>query len=129
MNDDNINDEAIGHGHSMTAFTKEKDDSLSERGTVSSPLILVRSLVRTYEQPSGEVRALDGVDLEVSRGEFTALMGPSGSGKTTLLNCLGALDVPSEGEIYLNGQLLSDMKRRERAELRRDGIGFMQECG
>jgi putative ABC transport system ATP-binding protein len=71
------------------------------------------------------VRALRGVDLEVREGEFMALVGPSGSGKTTLLNLIGALDVPTSGDLLVLGQQIATLSRRERADLRLRSIGFV----
>jgi putative ABC transport system ATP-binding protein len=71
------------------------------------------------------VRALDDVDVDIERGEFVAIMGPSGSGKSTLLHMLGALDVPDEGEVLLNGQELSKLSRSDLALVRRRHIGFV----
>jgi putative ABC transport system ATP-binding protein len=75
----------------------------------------------------GEVRvtALDGISLQVERGEFVVVLGPSGSGKTTLLNMIGALDAPSEGQIQINGANLSNGKRAEQFKFRREAIGFV----
>ncbi len=71
------------------------------------------------------MRALRGVDLEVREGEFLALVGPSGSGKTTLLNLVGALDVPTSGDLLVLGQQIAILSRRERADLRLRSIGFV----
>lgn len=72
-----------------------------------------------------EIRALDNVSISVEEGEFVALVGSSGSGKTTMLNLLGGLDVPTEGEIYIQGRSLSGMNREERTIFRRRNIGFV----
>jgi putative ABC transport system ATP-binding protein len=71
------------------------------------------------------VNALRGLDLEVRRGDFLAIVGPSGSGKTTLLNLIGALDVATSGEVSVFGRDLSTLSRRERAELRLRSLGFV----
>jgi len=71
------------------------------------------------------VKALNGISLTVDRGDFISIMGPSGSGKTTLLNLIGALDVPTKGEIYINGNNLSSLKDAELTLLRRFDIGFI----
>jgi ABC-type lipoprotein export system ATPase subunit len=68
---------------------------------------------------------LDGVDVDIEQGEFVAVMGPSGSGKSTLLHMLGALDVPDEGEVLLNGQSVSKHSRAELATIRRRHVGFV----
>ena len=72
-----------------------------------------------------EVRALDGVDLDIHEGEFVAIMGPSGSGKSSLMNLIGALDRPSSGEMWINGRALSEMSRDELADLRNETLGFV----
>jgi putative ABC transport system ATP-binding protein len=91
----------------------------------NDPLIEVRQLTREYL--SGEVRiaALRGVSLTIQPGEFVAIMGPSGSGKSTLLNMLGAIDVPTSGQIFLNGQNLSELNDDAQTILRRRKIGFI----
>ena len=88
-------------------------------------IVRVEGLKRAYQQADRAVYALNGVDFEVKRGEFSALMGPSGSGKTTLLNCVGALDLPTEGEVWVRGRALSTLSKRDRATLRRDEVGFV----
>jgi ABC-type lipoprotein export system ATPase subunit len=85
-------------------------------------IIETRDLVKVYGN-GDEVRALDGVDMRVGRGEFVAVMGPSGSGKSTLLNMLGALDLPTEGQVLVNGQDLS--KVRDLDTFRARTVGFV----
>ncbi|HEY5310956.1 MAG TPA: ABC transporter ATP-binding protein [Pirellulales bacterium] len=87
----------------------------------NQPLVRVDQVTRKYAD--GGVTALANVSLEIHRGEYLAIMGPSGSGKSTLLNLLGALDVPTEGEIYFEGQPLS--KCRDLARIRAQKIGFV----
>jgi putative ABC transport system ATP-binding protein len=82
-------------------------------------------VTKTYETRGVRTEALRGVDLELLEGEFTALSGPSGSGKTTLLNLFGALDIPSEGTIRLDGQDLGSLSGRELSELRLHKLGFV----
>jgi putative ABC transport system ATP-binding protein len=84
-----------------------------------------RGVTKIYDTRGVETRALDGVDLEIDEGEFTALSGPSGSGKTTLLNLFGALDDPSAGEIVLDGQRLADLSAGQLSELRLRKLGFV----
>ena len=88
-------------------------------------VVALESVTKVYRQGSLEVEALRGLDLEIGRGEFTALVGPSGSGKTTLLNLVGGLDSPTSGAIAVEGVSLGDLNRRELSELRRDRIGFV----
>jgi len=72
--------------------------------SMSVPLVSIRNLERHYQMPSGAVKALDGIDFEISEGERVILLGPSGSGKTTLLNCLSALDTPTSGTYMFDGK-------------------------
>ena len=78
-----------------------------------------------YKLGKRSVNALNGISLNVNRGDFISIMGPSGSGKTTLLNLIGALDVPTKGEIYINGYNISSLKDAELTRLRRFEIGFI----
>jgi len=82
-------------------------------------------LVRNYEIGAEVVHALRGVDLQVRRNEFVAVMGPSGSGKSTLMNLIGCLDTPTAGEYWLNGQRVSDLRDHELARIRNREIGFV----
>jgi putative ABC transport system ATP-binding protein len=88
---------------------------------MSEPAIRLRGVRRHYDD--GRVEALRGIDLEVARGEFVALMGPSGSGKSTLLNLIGAMDLPSEGEVWLDGVLLR--AARDLDDVRARKVGFV----
>ncbi len=83
-----------------------------------------RSVLKTYQTDSGTIDAVDEVSLQVSAGEFVALVGPSGSGKTTMLSMLAALLQPSGGSILLDGSDLASMGEVERVALRREKIGF-----
>jgi len=91
----------------------------------SGPIIRVRGLQKTYKTGDVPVQALRGVDLEVARGEFLAVIGPSGSGKSTLFHILGGLAPPSDGEVWIDGQNLRHMSESERTELRQKKIGFV----
>jgi putative ABC transport system ATP-binding protein len=93
--------------------------------TGTRPLISCRGLTKVYRMGDQEVRALDGVDLDIHEGEFVAIMGPSGSGKSSLMNLIGALDRPSSGEMWINGRALSEMSRDELADLRNEALGFV----
>jgi putative ABC transport system ATP-binding protein len=106
--------------------TQEPEAIRSPRADESSaPLISAKGVTRVFGEGAASVRALRGVDLSVGAGEFVALVGPSGSGKTTLLNLLGALDVPTEGELFVLGKDLSTLTRTQRSELRLHQIGFV----
>ena len=87
--------------------------------------IKLKGVRRLFMSGEHTVRAVDGVDLDLERGEFAALAGPSGSGKTTLLNLIGGLDRPDEGVIYIDGTSTSDRTDDELTELRLNNIGFI----
>ena len=88
-------------------------------------VILTHKLTRDYDMGSEVVRALRGVDIQIRRNEFVAVMGPSGSGKSTLMNLIGCLDTPSAGEYWLNGQKVSDHSDDDLAHIRNKEIGFV----
>jgi putative ABC transport system ATP-binding protein len=92
---------------------------------MGDPVLVARGVTKVFQLGPQEVHALRGVDLEVRGGEFMALVGPSGSGKTTLLNLVGALDVPTSGELIVLGRHIGALSRRERADLRLRSIGFV----
>jgi putative ABC transport system ATP-binding protein len=89
--------------------------------------IVIRTydLWKTYIMGDQEIHAVSGVDIEIRRGEYVAIMGPSGSGKSTLMNLIGCLDTPSKGLYYLNGNLVSEMTDDELARIRNKEIGFV----
>jgi putative ABC transport system ATP-binding protein len=89
------------------------------------PVLAARDVAKTYHCGGVQVRALDGVDLAVERGEFVAIMGPSGCGKSTLLNLLAGFDRPSAGEVWLGGQRIDGLSEAQLARLRRRRIGFV----
>jgi putative ABC transport system ATP-binding protein len=91
----------------------------------SNPIVQLVDLKKYYYQGNETIRAVDGIDLIVEPGEFTALSGPSGSGKTTVLNLIGALDDPTDGKILIEGRDLAAMSRSEKSRFRRDRIGFV----
>lgn len=90
-----------------------------------SPIARIRQLSKIYGQGSTEVRALDGVDLDLGRGELTAIMGPSGSGKSTLMHCVVGLETPTSGTVDIGGRTVTGMKQSELTAFRRDHIGFI----
>jgi ABC-type lipoprotein export system ATPase subunit len=90
-----------------------------------SPLVRTEGLERVYRVGARKVHALQSISLEAGRGQFVALRGRSGSGKTTLLNCIGGLDRPSAGRVWVAGQDLSRMSEWRRVRLRRKKIGFV----
>ena len=87
-------------------------------------LVEVRDMCKIYNPGENEVRALDHVNLKISRGEFVAIIGHSGSGKSTLMNMLGCLDVPTSGSYYLNGKDVSHLTDDELSDIRNLEIGF-----
>jgi ABC-type lipoprotein export system ATPase subunit len=91
----------------------------------SESIVRTEALTRVYRVGAREVHALQGVSLAVERGRFVALRGRSGSGKTTLLNCIGGLDRPTSGQVWLEGQDVTRMRERKRVRLRRRKIGFV----
>lgn len=88
-------------------------------------LIETKNLWKTYVMGHEEVHALRGVSMKIEKGEYVAIMGPSGSGKSTLMNLIGCLDTPSQGDYFLNGNLVSAMNDDELAAIRNREIGFV----
>jgi len=82
-------------------------------------------LVKCYGNGQSQVRALDGISIEIPPGSFTAIMGPSGSGKSTLLHCMAGLDSADEGQVWIGGEEITSMPDRQLTRLRRDRIGFV----
>src|SRR6202045_4360124 len=91
----------------------------------NSSLIQVRDLDKTYRRGGEEIHVLQGLNLDVEKGEFIAFMGPSGSGKTTLLNLLGGLDVPTRGSITVAGDEITNMSANRLTEWRARHVGFI----
>jgi len=90
-----------------------------------TPLIRLADVSKVYHLESGDFTALNHISLEISEGEFVALMGPSGSGKSTLMNQVGILDVPSTGELFIAGKNVAGLTNLERTHMRRDVIGYV----
>ena len=88
-------------------------------------LIETRDLWKTYHMGSEEIHALQGISIQIERGEYVAIMGPSGSGKSTLMNLIGCLDTPSRGSYLLNGQQVRELEDDELARIRNEEIGFV----
>ena len=88
-------------------------------------MIETKNLIKEYEVGSQKVRALNGINLSVDKGEFISIMGPSGSGKTTLMNIIGCLDTPTDGSYSLNNQFVSKLSDNQLAKIRNKEIGFV----
>jgi putative ABC transport system ATP-binding protein len=112
----------------MAVFTPVLRD-LEEKESFMTPsadcMISVQELWKTYEMGSEQVHALRGVNIQIERNEYVAIMGPSGSGKSTLMNLIGCLDSPSKGNYWLNGNLVSELDDDELARIRNKEIGFV----
>ena len=98
---------------------------MSEPAAGAVPLIRLRGITRVYGRGEAEVRALDGVDLDIAAGDFVAIMGPSGSGKSTAMNVIGCLDTPTGGEYLFQGVAVQSLTHDQRALLRRRHLGFV----
>lgn len=98
---------------------------MSDEQSNAEILIRARQLTRVYRVGGQDVRALDGIDLEIMRGEFVALVGPSGSGKSTLLSLMGGLDRPSSGQIWVADVELGAANEKQLVDYRRERIGFI----
>ncbi|MCP4271518.1 MAG: ABC transporter ATP-binding protein [Gammaproteobacteria bacterium] len=88
-------------------------------------LLSIRDVTRIYTMGDQEVRALNGVSLNIGKGDYIAIMGPSGSGKSTLMNMIGCLDVPTSGSYLLEGQSVGEMTEDQLAEIRNQKVGFV----
>ena len=108
----------------MATATQElidRGEQLKREGIV----IRTYDLWNTYVMGDQDIHAVTGVDIQIRRGEYVAIMGPSGSGKSTLMNLIGCLDTPTKGHYYLNGKLASEMVDDELARIRNKEIGFV----
>ena len=88
-------------------------------------IVTVHNLKKYFGKGENQVRALDGIDLAIEKGKFTAIIGASGSGKTTLLNMIGGMDIPDEGEVTVDEVSLRGLKEKELAVFRRSKVGFI----
>jgi putative ABC transport system ATP-binding protein len=108
-------------------MTKEVDEAVELGEQLKRDGVVIRTydLWKTYIMGDTEIHAVSGVDIEIRRGEYVAIMGPSGSGKSTLMNLIGCLDTPTKGRYYINGRLVSSMNDDELARIRNKEIGFV----
>jgi len=93
--------------------------------SVAEPIVRIRDLVKEYRRGAEVVRVLDGLSLDIDRGDYVALMGPSGSGKSTLLNLIGGLDRPTSGMLEVDGQRVDELGDTALARWRADHVGFV----
>lgn len=100
-------------------------ESFSQDLVDSGVVIKTEGLTKVYEMGAEQVHALRGIDVEIRKGEYVAIMGPSGSGKSTLMNLIGCLDSPSSGKYWLAGKLVSELDDDELAYIRNKEIGFV----
>ena len=107
--------------HAAVIDKAERGEQLRREGVI----IRTWDLMKTYVMGDQTIHAVAGIDIEIKKGEYVAIMGPSGSGKSTLMNLIGCLDSPSSGLYYLNGNLVSDMADDELARIRNQEIGFV----
>ncbi len=90
-----------------------------------TPVIDIRDITKTYQMGEMSLDVLKGITLQIEPGEFLSIMGPSGSGKSTLMNILGALDRPTNGDYFLDGESVADLNERQLARIRNHKIGFV----
>ena len=105
----------------LAADAVDRGEKLKSEGIV----IRTYDLWKTYTMGDQTIHAVSGVDIEIKRGEYVAIMGPSGSGKSTLMNLIGCLDTPTKGQYFINGNLVSEMTDDELARIRNKEIGFV----
>jgi len=101
------------------------DDGRTARDAGRDAVVAARGVTKRYGEGDAAVEALRGADVDLRRGEFTAIMGPSGSGKSTLMHILAGLDRPTAGTIVIDGREIGALKDRELTKLRRDKVGFI----
>jgi len=109
----------------MAAVAEKEAIRLGEQLKRDGIVIRTYNLWKTYVMGDTEIHAVSGVDVEIKRGEYVAIMGPSGSGKSTLMNLIGCLDTPTSGQYYINGNLVSDMGDDGLPRIRNKEIGFV----
>jgi putative ABC transport system ATP-binding protein len=106
-------------------MTTEKPDAAAVKASAENMLIHAENITKIYQMGDQIVPALDGVSLDIARGDFVAIMGASGSGKSTMMNLIGALDRPTSGRLWIDGRDIAELSSDELADLRNDEIGFV----
>jgi putative ABC transport system ATP-binding protein len=106
-------------------FANRNIESGPERARNPNEIIYMKGITKVYDTGKVKVEALRGIDLEITEGEFVAVVGPSGSGKSTLMNLIGCLDTPSAGVFELRGETVADLDRDALADIRNRRIGFV----
>src|ERR1700754_1749507 len=109
----------------MAAVAEKETTARGEKLRRGGIVIRTYDLWKTYVMGDAEIHAVSGIDIEIRRGEYVAIMGPSGSGKSTLMNLIGCLDTPTRGQYFINGNLVSDMSDDDLARIRNKEIGFV----
>jgi len=109
----------------MAAVAEKESSVRGEQLRRDGIVIRTYDLWKTYIMGDQEIHAVSGIDIEVKRGEYVAIMGPSGSGKSTLMNLIGCLDTPTKGQYFINVNLVSDMSDDDLARIRNKEIGFV----
>lgn len=106
---------------------KENGQAKTAHSEPAAPdsIITMRNIWKTYQMGTEQLHALQGVSFDVKRNEYLAIIGPSGSGKSTLMNLIGCLDSPTQGDYWINGNLVSDMSDDELARIRNKEVGFV----
>jgi putative ABC transport system ATP-binding protein len=100
-------------------------DTVTPTDAGVQPVVVIERVSKSYREGDGDHVVLDGVSATVDRGEIIALLGPSGSGKSTLLNIIGGIDIPTSGDVTIDGEVVTRMSERERTLFRRSRIGFV----
>ncbi|AEN05513.1 Phosphonate-transporting ATPase [halophilic archaeon DL31] len=103
----------------------ESDAETDADAELAMPAVSLQAVRKSYEMGGETIHALDGVDLDIERGSYTAVMGPSGSGKSTLMNVVGCLDTPTEGVVEIDGIDVTGLSDAERTRIRGEEIGFV----
>src|SRR5467141_4064359 len=111
----------------MAQLAAEPLDLIERGAQLKRDGVIIRTwdLRKTYVMGDQEIHAVSGIDIEIKKGEYVAIMGPSGSGKSTLMNLIGCLDTPTSGQYFLNKKLVSEMDDDELAYIRNKEIGFV----